>query len=205
MTLQGATSRLPGIFDYTPLTRRVPLLPSNYIRAMHPKTEIRPTPEAIRKILSAGWVGQPKIHGHRAQLHVPADDGMPVLAYTRQARPHKKLLPEAMVSELRRLFSPRKDWNVIDAEWLKPEGKLCVFDFLKREGEILSRLTYPERWKLLPRAFISPVVTILPMLTTLEKCLEALASKDENVEGLVFKAASSPGFSDTSIIRCRRR
>ena len=172
---------------------------------MHPKTGIRPTREAVAKVLGMGWVGQLKVHGHRAQIHVPADPKAPVLAYNRHGKLHKKLLPDEMVSEIRRIFSPEKDWNVLDAEWLKPQNKLFVFDLLKKDGKLLSTLAYLERWKLLPRAFISPSISILPVLTTLEKCMTVLESDEDHTEGLVFKSAQSTGFADTCIIRCRRR
>lgn len=170
---------------------------------MHPKTEIGPTRAAVTRVLNLGWVGQLKIHGHRAQIHIPAEASKLPLAYNRHGELHKKELPELFVKELRRLFRPKKGWNVIDAEWLKKEDRLFVFDVVKLEGELLSRLTYPERWKLLPRAFISPVVSVLPMLTTVEKCMDVLESGGEHVEGLVFKSQSTRGFEDTSIVRCR--
>lgn len=178
---------------------------SVYIKSMHPKTEIRPTPEAVAKILAIGWAGQLKIHGHRAQIHLPADPEKEVVVYNRQGRPHKKLLPEMIEVELRRILKPESDWTVIDAEWLKPENKLFLFDILKLNGENLRRLTYEDRYKLLPRAYLSPFVQTLPLLTTQEKCLAALASPEEHIEGLVFKALKSKGFDDTSIVRCRKR
>jgi ATP-dependent DNA ligase len=109
------------------------------------------------------------------------------------------------LAELRRIFDLEKDWTVLDAEWLKPEGLLFVFDILKLNGKSLRSMTYQERYDLLPRSFISPVIKTLPILTTLNKCLEVLASKEKYVEGLVFKAPYSKGFEDTSIVRCRRR
>jgi hypothetical protein len=195
---------LPGIFEGTILTRRVDLPPSLFLRPMHPKSEISPTAESIRKVLDAGWVGQLKIHGHRAQLHIAADPNEPILAYNRQGQPHQKALSPLMQSELRRLFTPSHGWNVIDAEWIKDDEKLFVFDFLKRNDESLHRLRFLERWEFLPRAYISPVVQTLGVFHTLDQCLEVLGRADEKLEGLVFKS-SSPGFEDTSIVRCRRR
>lgn len=202
--IEGSPRRLPGIFEYTPFTRP-PVMPlSRYIRAMHPKTQLKPTRETVERMLGRGWIGQTKIHGHRAQFHVPADPKLPIIAYARAGHAHKKKLEPEIEAELRRLFSPAKGWNVIDAEWLKPEGKVFVFDLLKYEDKLLARLTYPERWKLLPRAFISPSVSVLPMLTTIEKCLAVLGDQSEHIEGLVFKAPNTRGFSDTSIVRVRR-
>jgi ATP-dependent DNA ligase len=193
----------PGIFQPTLFSRRNPLRSSLFIRPIHPKTEIRPTSAAISKILEAGWVGQLKIHGHRAQIHIPANPEQEILAYNRQGQLHKKEIPALMVSELRRLFSPAIHWNVIDAEWIKSNDKLYVFDFLKLDGEQLHRLGFLARWKYLPRSYISPVIQTLGILTDLDQCLEGLQNKSEMVEGLVFKSPS-PGFEDSSIIRCRR-
>lgn len=199
---------LPGIFDWTPLTRPRTLLnsvsTSAFIRPMHPKTEIRPDRAAIKRVLDMGWAGQLKIHGHRAQLHVPADAAQPVRAYNRHGQLHKKTLPKPVEAELRRLFAPKSGWSVLDAEWLKGEDKIFVFDYVKREGELLSSLGYLARWELLPRVYASPCIETLGLLRTVDKCLEALASTDPHVEGLVFKALETPGFADTSIVRCRR-
>jgi ATP-dependent DNA ligase len=198
-------SKVPGVFEKTIFSARSrPLLKSIFIHAMHPKTEIKAQAATIQKILDAGWVGQLKIHGHRAQIHVPADPTLEPYAYNRQGRIHKKLLPEAVILELRRLFTPERQWNVIDAEWLKETDKLFVFDLLKQNGETLVRLNYSERWRLLPRLFISPSISVLPVFTDLKQCLEALETSDPTIEGLVFKSQTSPGFEDTSIVRCRK-
>jgi ATP-dependent DNA ligase len=172
---------------------------------MHPKTEIRPTPDAVEKILRKGWVGQMKVHGHRAQIHISADAEVETIVYNRQGRKHAIELSEEIVRELSRILPLNEGWTVLDAEWLKPEKKIFLFDVLKLDGKSLRSLTYEERYKLLPRAFISPHVKTLPLLPTLGKCMEVLGSQEEYVEGLVFKAPNSKGFEDTSIIRCRRR
>lgn len=198
---------LPGVFEETIFTRKAHLRPSLFMRPMHPKTEIKPTSEAIQKILDLGWVGQLKIHGHRAQIHISSDPNEEIIAYNRQGRTHKKVIPTLMVSELRRLFTPAQGWNVIDTEWLKDkpdmEDRIYVFDFLKKENQSLGRLNFQERWKMLPRAYLSPVMQTLPILGTLQQCLTALEKPDVYIEGLIFKSPS-PGFEDTSIIRCRR-
>jgi ATP-dependent DNA ligase len=200
----SSASMTPGIFQETLFTRGYTLPPSLFMRPMHPKTEIRPTSEAIQKILAAGWVGQLKIHGHRAQIHIPVDRKEEILVYNRQGRIHKKTIPASVQSELRRIFTPKEHWNVIDAEWIKAEDKVYVFDFLKREGQALQRLNFMERWKQLPRAYLSPSIKTLGVLNTLAQCLKALESKEKYREGLVFKSPS-PGFQDSSIIRCRSR
>ncbi len=178
---------------------------SAFIKAMHPKTEVSPTLASVEKLLRAGWAGQMKVHGHRAQIHLSADPADDVVAYNRQGSPHKKLLPPEIEAELRRILDLRKGWTVIDCEWLKPQGKLFLFDVLKQNDETTRRLTYEERWKLLPRAYISRHVQTLPLLTTAEKCIEVLKRTEDHVEGLVFKALKTKGFEDTSIIRCRKK
>src|SRR5437879_2623969 len=104
--------RLPGIFEKTIFSpgRRDErfdgwrdVARSVFIKAMHPKTEISPSRAAVEKMLKAGWVGQMKIHGHRAQIHLPSasNDGAKVepIAYNRQGRPHGKLLPDEITAE----------------------------------------------------------------------------------------------------------
>lgn len=205
MWQEGAGS-LPGIFDVTIFSaRRRFVAPSAFIRAMHPKTEINPSRASIEKILKAGWVGQTKIHGHRAQIHLPADTSEDALAFNRQGRLHKKLLPPEIVDELRRIFNLKTGWTVIDSEWLKSEDKLFIFDVLKFNNKLLRTLNYGERFKLLPRAYISPHVQTLPLLTTVDKCMEVLSDPDEDIEGLVFKSIQTKGFEDTAIVRCRKR
>jgi hypothetical protein len=179
--------------------------PSSYIRAMHPKTQVRPDTDSIARMLSLGWIGQLKIHGHRAQLHIPCDPEKDVIAYTRQGKRHSKVLSPKMVKEVRRLFQPTTSWNVIDTEWVKEEEKLYVFDFLKLDGELLRHKTYPERWALLTRNFISPHIIVLPLLKDLASCMKAMESKEDYIEGLVFKSTKSCGFADSSIVRCRKR
>jgi hypothetical protein len=194
-----------SIFSEPFFTRRDPLAVSPFIRAMHPKTEIRPLPDSIQRTLALGWVAQLKIHGHRAQVHIPESLEKPILVYNRHGKLHRKALSPAIISELRRLFQPSEGWNVIDAEWIKPEDKLFVFDFLRKDGKVLRALTFPERWKKLPRLYLSPHLSTLPLIKDLAGCMKALQSKSESVEGLVFKSATSPGFSDTSIVRCRKK
>ncbi len=181
------------------------MFPSRFLRPMHPKTEIRPDSLAIAKVLRAGWVGQLKIHGHRAQIHLPSDPMVEPIAYTRHGTLHKKEIPDSITAELRRVIQPRDGWTVIDAEWLKGKNLLYLFDVLKIDDKELDALTYPERHALLPRDFISPHLTVLPMLKTLDKCMAVLEKEDPSIEGLVFKSLNTPGFSDTSILRCRKR
>lgn len=178
---------------------------SLFIKAMHPKTEISPTLTAVEKILKAGWIGQMKVHGHRAQIHISADPADDVVVYNRQGKPHAKLLPPEIIQELRRILDLKIGWTVIDAEWLKPEDKLFIFDILKQDDQVLRRMTYSERWELLPKSYISPYVKTLPLLNTSQKCMEILGSTEDYVEGLVFKSPTTKGFEDTAIVRCRKR
>jgi len=202
---------LPGIFQstiFSPMGSMGRVNPMNksrlsqFIRPMHPKSEIRPTAEAIQKVLNAGWVGQLKIHGHRAQIHIPADPDQEILAFNRQGQLHQKEVPDTIIQELRRIFAPATGWTVIDSEWLKPKDRVYVFDLLKLQDETLQRLPFEARWKLLPRAYISPHIQTLGVITTLDGCLDVLRETESWIEGLVFKSPS-PGFEDSSIIRCR--
>lgn len=195
---------LPGIFEPTIFSGRRPLTGiSRFIQPMHPKTEIQPTRASIQRVLQAGWIGQLKVHGHRAQIHIPADDTQLVQVYTRQGQLHKMRMPESMVKEVRRLFTPQSGWNVIDAEWLKGENRLFAFDFLKRNGELLDDCTYIQRYELLPRVYRSDCIETLPLIKTIDECLATLERKEPWVEGLVFKSSTTIGFSDTAVVRCR--
>lgn len=179
------------------------VLPSRFIKPIHPKTMIAPEETAIKKVMAAGWWGQPKIHGHRAQIHIPSD-GSPCLVYNRHGKLHREKLTPAMDSELHRIFGPSKDWNVIDAEWMKPEEKVFVFDFLKHEGTVLDDLSFSERYDLIPKLYVSPFVSTVPVFKTLDRCLSYLSSDlPAFIEGLVFRASLSRGFSDSTIVRCR--
>jgi hypothetical protein len=200
---------MPGLFERTIFSGGpAPVMSaSRFIRAMHPKAELPPTREAIKKVLSSGWWGQLKIHGHRAQLHIPsADDGAAcdIVAYNRHGKPHQKLLPPDLAQEVWRIFRPQSGWTVIDAEWLKGDDRLFVFDILKRADVLLDDWTYAERFELLPRVYASPKIETLPPLKTLDACMKALESPHDYVEGLVFKATTTRGFLDSSIVRCRR-
>ena len=205
LAFYSADSMLYGRFE-TPVFKVAGMrFASRYIAAPHPKAEVRPDRQSVERILARGWVGQLKIHGHRAQIHLNADEDQPVLVYTRQGVPHKLEMQPEIVSELRRIFNPQSGWTALDAEWLKPEKQLYVFDVLKKDGVELDDRTYPERHSLLPRIFISPHVAVLPLLKTADKCMEALSNPAPHIEGLVFKSLSTTGFADTSILRCRKR
>ena len=92
----------------------------------------------------------------------------------------------------------------MDAEWLKKERKLYIFDFLKKDDKLLGSLNYEERYRLLPGDFISPHIEILPVLKTPGDCMDVLEDSRPWIEGLVFKSPFSVGFQDTSVVKCRK-
>ena len=117
---------LPEIFQstlFSPKTKYRSMQP-RFIRPIHPKTEIRPDPGSIQKILDARWIGQLKIDGHRAQIHISANPNEPIRAFTRQGTFHKHPLSPSICKDLRRLFMPKENWNVIDCEWVKASERL---------------------------------------------------------------------------------
>ena len=62
-----------------------------------------------------------------------------------------------------------------------------------------------RRYDLIPKLYISPYISTLPVFKTLGRCMEYLASDlPAFSEGLVFRAAASRGFADHTIVRCRR-
>lgn len=196
-------SEIKSIRHETIFTRAVILNESPFIRAPHPKTNLKPDAQVIQRILDRGWAAQLKIHGHRAQIHIPLDKGQKILIYNRQGRLHKLQPSPEMVSELFRLFPPQFDWNVIDAEWVKPLNKIFVFDILKRNGELLQGKSYKERYDMLPRIYRSDIIETLPLFYNASRALERVESAPDYVEGLVLRSLETKGFHDTSLIRCR--
>lgn len=176
-----------------------------HIRPIHPKTEIAPTRAAVENILSLCWWGQTKIHGHRAQIHIPSRLDADLVVFNRMGQPHRKILPPDVVQEVFRIFRPKSGWNVIDAEWLKADDRLFVFDFLKREDRMLDSYSYGDRYELLPRVYSSPKIVTLPPLKTVDQCMAVLADPTDYVEGLVFRSPATIGFVDSGIVRCRKR
>ena len=178
-------------------------MPSSYfIKSMHPKTSILPERSTIQRILKLGWVGQKKIHGHRAQFHLSSSTDE-IFAYNRHGQQHKKKIPADLKNLLYEYMPVSEGWTVLDCEWLKKEGLVYVFDVLKHNGTALNHLSYRERFEFLPR-FTKHSVQTLPLIRSVDKCLEVLDSNEPYIEGLVFKSLSSKGFKDTSIIRCRK-
>ncbi len=196
---------LPGIFEATILSGRRVTKGPKHIRPIHPKTEIAPNRGAIEQILSLGWWGQTKIHGHRAQVHIPSDPQQELVFFNRMGQRHSKVLASDVSDELSRIFRPKSGWNVIDAEWLKSEDRFFVFDLLKREDKILDSLSYGERYALLPRVYVSPKIVTLPPLKTIDQCMAVLADPSAHIEGLIFRSVATTGFLDNGIVRCRKR
>jgi ATP-dependent DNA ligase len=195
---------VPSVLQSFIFSARVSLLDSLFIRPIHPKTEIKPDPSLIKKILSEGWWAQKKIHGHRAQIHLSSNPADGVLAYNRQGRLHAIKLSKEIEDELRRLLPLKSGWSAVDAEWVKPQNKLYLFDVLKLNGQMLNTMTYEERYQMLPQVYVSQYVETLPIISQVAKCLEIMESTEPLIEGLVFKSRKSRGFSDSSIVRCRK-
>ncbi len=158
-----------------------------------------------RTTLTSAWAFASTYRLDRRLRHVPADPKTPILVFNRQGDLHKKAVSPALDAEIRRVLAPQADWSAIDAEWLKADDRVFLFDFLKREGRSLETMPYEERWALLPRVYRSPFLETLEIFRTADKCLEALARTETWVEGLVFKSLKAPGFSDASVVRCRKR
>ncbi len=196
-------SDIRSINNPTIFSRGVILNESPFIKAPHPKTSIRADVQAIQRILSHGWAAQLKIHGHRAQIHIPADSSQRLLVYNRQGQLHKVQPSAELAADLYRLFAPQFDWTVIDTEWLKASRKIFVFDILKRSGELQHSKCYRERYDLLPRIYRSEYIETLPLIYSAKRCMEQMQKAPDYVEGLVLKSLETKGFHDTSLVRCR--
>ena len=165
-----------------------------FIRTYHPKKSLRPDKSTIEKMLGMGWVAQAKMNGFRVQIHVTEER---VVNYTRQGSLHTRPLPKALIDALKATFEPG---TAIIGEWVQHEGKIYLFDCIKKDGETLSRLSYKDRFALLPD--VSGPLTLLPFISDVETAYQTLM--DETTEGIVFKDIDRKGFEDNSIIRCRR-
>ncbi len=178
---------------------------SAYIKTGHPKTEISSDRVSFENILKQGWWGQAKIHGHRAQIHLSADSQEPSLVYNRHGKLHARRLDVEIEDELRRIIPLKLAWSAIEAEWLKNEKKIYIFDFIKMNGRILSTLSYQERYEMIPRIYQSEFVSTLSVLRRGTECLQVFSDPDPKIEGLIFKSSQSIGFSDSALIRCRKK
>jgi ATP-dependent DNA ligase len=178
---------------------------SPFILAPHPKTSLVPSVAQYKTYIETlGWIAQPKINGNRIQVCIYPDGKM--LFFTRQGTIHTKPIDQQLKDKLLLHYKPNSDLTVIEGEWL-PYGqqKIYLFDILKCEGQDLSGLTYLERYHLLCEAgsFIYPDFRILPIIRTVDKCVEVMEDNNIEIEGLVFKSPY-PYFRDSNIVRCRK-
>jgi len=177
----------------------------SFIKPQHPKSTLLPEPYAIRRVLSRGWIGQPKINGARLQIHISETGG--TVRYTRQGTEHTKQMPEFLIEHLLVGFKIKGGDTVLDCEWERFKDKIHLFDLLKVGGVSTAKQTYRERYEMLRILFqqlSSLNVFLLPLFTTRKECLDYINQDDESIEGLVFKAMDTKGWRDTGIIRCRK-
>lgn len=165
-----------------------------YIKIYHPKKSMQPTRETIQTVLGAGWVAQAKKNGYRCQIH-RTDEGLK--NYTRQGSLHTRQLPLEIQEQLMAVLPVG---TAVVGEWVHHEGRLYLFDLIKKDGKILDRDSYEERYKLLPD--VVGIVSVLPLLRDTDKAFSEL--QKESNEGLVFKTLFGKITDDNSIIRCRR-
>lgn len=172
----------------------------HFVRVYHPKKSIKPQRDAIARILTSGWCAQPKADGHQAQVHIDEED---VVAWTRHGSKHTVPLPAEIKVELRRLFPVG---TVVLGEWLKGEQRLCVFDLVAFAGEKLDREGFEARHERVRSIFTRFMgmqhVTFLDRTNDPETAWMWL--QNEAFEGIVLRSCNTPGFADTSIVRCRR-
>src|SRR4051794_8558577 len=94
-------SHLPGIFDETIFSKPAASIPSSFIRVPRPRAQILPTPEAVARILGAGWTGQVNIRANHLQIHIPSNEENPVVIYNPTSHPHRRKMPDLVLLELR--------------------------------------------------------------------------------------------------------
>ena len=176
----------------------------SFLRAQHPKSTLMPRIDAFEMMIAAGMVGQRKVHGHRAQVHIGSDGD--VVAFTRQGTVHTSKLPGALIEHLADHYRPTEGWMVLDGEWQKQEGRLYLFDLIRLDrAPPLDHLGFVARHTALTTRFvIGPHLSLLPILRTVEACWAMIQDPSEYTEGLVFRSPDRAGFHDTSIARCRK-
>lgn len=165
-----------------------------HIKTHHPKQSLLMAKTDLAKKLEGGWIGQAKMNGVRAQVHV-TEDGLKV--YNRRGSPLTtgKMTAE-IVACIHANFNPG---DVFEAEWLRIRQALFLYEMVAVGGKVLDSKTYEQRYALLPQIDCLPHVKTLPILDTPEEILAAY--NDSDTEGVVFKALHTPGFKDTSVIR----
>lgn len=180
------------------------IMPSAFVRGPHPTASLPPEAALIKKFLTRGWIAQKKMNGARIQIHVPANPALPLVYYTRQGTVHTKAMNLDMEALLRTLLAPAENWNIVEGEWIRATGRIFLFDTLMDSGRVLSREPYIDRYRRLPRDFISPTLKVLSIIRTTAEALKVLLGDDVLVEGLVLKAEKSPSLDDDTIVRCRK-
>lgn len=172
-----------------------------FLKPQRPCRDIGPDIEVISELLEIGWVGQAKINGRRAQVHIHSNK---IMAFTRYGQLHTRKLGKEVTEQLLE-FKPKKGTNIFDCEWCPSIQKMFVFDMLVHEGKSLRFLKYMERHNKLNEMFrISPNVEFLRLVKTTKQCQTMLNKTNPFIEGLVFRYKESKGWPDTAIIRCRK-
>lgn len=171
-----------------------------FIQSQHPKNSIASTPEQFRDLLKMGWIAQPKMNGHRMQIHIGPKGQL--VCYTRKGQLHTAPLTTELESSFQS-YVDKEGWIVFEGEWIKYLNQIFLFDILRIRDNTLMFSSYKERYKLLKNTFsISPNIKLLRNLTKEADCLKVMGSEDKHIEGLVFKAWETKGWPDTAIVRC---
>lgn len=171
-----------------------------HVKTHHPKQSLLMAKTDLESMLEKGWIGQAKMNGVRAQIHVIDDHPLyNIKAYNRRGSLLTGKMSPDIVDIIRTNFKPG---DIFEAEWLRIRQALFIYEMVAKEGELLSSKNYAERYAMLPKIDSLPHVQTLPILDTPEDILAAY--NDAETEGVVFKALNTPGFKDTSIIRCRK-
>ena len=177
-----------------------------FMNAQHPGSgsTLRPNDESVRKVIGYGWWGQKKINGFSWQAHISAQGEL--VCFTRHGGKHTRQLQTEIKDQILTHLTPATGWNVVVGEWQFTEKKMYLFDVLKLENESFQKMNYGERYKILKNDlfFLSPNIEFLPVYRTVKQCLGVLekAKTDKTLDGLVFKNPKTPGWQNTSIVRC---
>jgi len=176
---------------------------SRFIQSQHPKHSIAPEFDQVRSILKLGWIAQPKLNGHRLQIHITPEREL--TCYTRKGTLHTKNLSTELKISFESYANP-EGHLCLEGEWLKDLNEVHLFDVLRFESNTLSLYTYQERYGILKDIFkISPHLKLVRVLRKETDCMRILSGNDEKIEGLVFKAWTTKGWPDTAIVRCLKQ
>lgn len=178
-------------------------MPPYFIEPQHPKANVAPDRTAINRVMILGFVAQRKVNGHRVQIHVSSDGEF--AAFTRQGKPHTAQIPQNIKEHLIAMARPKSGWTCLDGEWQKQESKIYLFDILRLEDELLSSLTFFERFEKLLGIFrIGPGVSILPIIKDVDGVMELMGDGNKFTEGVVLRNPKEIGWQNTAILRCRK-